>query len=99
MPSTSGTWRFVPSQHRALTTKEHMPLVMKNPGWTGARRFVKINDDGDGEKFLVIHEYENGDWQTSPEFRACMEQAIDWMGKNLDKTSTRERRVMQRMYD
>lgn len=76
-----------------------MPLVMKNPGWIGARRFVKINDEGDGEKFLVIHEYENPDWQTSPEFRACMEQAIDWMSKNLDKTSSRERRVMRRMYD
>jgi len=31
------------------------------------------------QKFLVIHEYENPDWQTSPEFRACMEHAIDWM--------------------
>jgi hypothetical protein len=76
-----------------------MPLVMKNPGWIGARRFVRINDAGDGEKFLVIHEYEHSDWQTSPEFRAATEQAIDWMGKNLDSTHTKERRVMQRMYD
>jgi len=78
--------------------EEHMPLVQKNPGWIGARRFEKVGE-GDGTKYLVVHEYENIDWQTSPEFRACMEQAIDWMGKNLDNTAVRERRVLQRMYD
>jgi len=77
--------------------EDHMPLVMKNPGWIGARRFEKINDAGDGTKYLVVHEYENPDWQTSPQFRACMEQAIEFMGKN--PTVARERRVLQRMYD
>jgi hypothetical protein len=47
----------------------------------------------------VVHEYDSSEWQTSPEFRACMEQAIDFMGKNFDNTAVRERRVLQRMYD
>ena len=78
---------------------EHIPLVKKNPGWTGCRRFEKINEGGDGTKYLVVHEYEHPDFQTSPEMRASMEQAIDWMGKNLDSTGVRERRVLQRMFD
>ena len=73
--------------------------MQKNPGWVGARRFEKVDESGDGTKYLVIHKYKHSDWQTSPELRACMEQAIDWMGKNLDKTAVRERRVLQRMYD
>jgi hypothetical protein len=79
--------------------ESHLPLVQRVPGWIGARRFEKINESGDGTKYLVVHEYENGDWQTGPEFRAAMEQAIDWMGKNLDETAVKERRVLQRMYD
>jgi hypothetical protein len=79
--------------------EEHMPLVQKIPGWIGARTFEKITEGGDGTKFLVVHEYENPDWQTGPEFRAAMEQAIEWHGKNLDKSAVRERRVLQRMYD
>jgi hypothetical protein len=43
-----------------------------------------------------VHEYEDSEWQTSPEFRACMEQAIDFMG-TFDGTAVRERRVLQRM--
>ena len=79
--------------------EEHIPLVKKNPGWIGCRRFVKADPSLDGTTFLVVHEYENTDFQTSPEMRACMEQAIDWMGKNLDKDIVRERRVMRRLYD
>jgi len=77
--------------------EEHIPLVKKNPGWLGARRWEKTA--GDGPNFLVIHEYEHSDWQTSPQFRAASEQAIEWMGKNLDSTAVKERRVLQRMYD
>jgi hypothetical protein len=76
----------------------HLPLMSKSPGWIGARRFEKLNEGGDGTKYLVVHEYENADWQTSPEFRACMEQTIDWMGKNLDDRAVSERRVLQLMY-
>jgi hypothetical protein len=77
--------------------EEHIPFVQRNKGWIGCRRFEKIG--GDGPTYLVVHEYENSDWQTSPEFRACMEQAIDFMGKTFDNTAVRERRVLQRMYD
>ena len=71
--------------------------MQKVPGWIGARRFEKVA--ADGTTYLVVHEYENADWQTGPEFRAAMEQGIDWMGKNLDSTAVKERRVLQRMYN
>jgi hypothetical protein len=78
--------------------EDHMPLVQKNPGWIGARRFERAAE-GDGTKYLIVHEYESLDFQTSPEFRACMEQAIEWFGKKIDSSVVRERRVFQRMYD
>lgn len=74
-----------------------MPLVIKSRGWIRARSFERVHE-GEDDDFLVVHKFENPDWQTSPEFCACMERAIDWMGKNLDEIAVKERRILQRLY-
>lgn len=37
---------------------------------------------------------ESLDWRASPEFHACIEDEIDWMGKNLDEAAVMERRIL-----
>ncbi|KDN52415.1 hypothetical protein K437DRAFT_220580 [Tilletiaria anomala UBC 951] len=89
---------------------EHVPMLMKVPGWKRTRRFVLIdafingklagkeNEDGKSvPTCLGLHEYENNDFASTPEYKAALN--TEWrrkvMGQDDKNVKARERRVMK----
>jgi hypothetical protein len=71
--------------------EEHMPLLLKVPGWRRIRRFEQI--EGTGPRFLALHELESLAVFETEEYRAATN--TPWRDRIIPAISRRERNLFK----
>ncbi|MBI3965787.1 MAG: hypothetical protein HY329_09145 [Chloroflexi bacterium] len=61
----------------AWYAEEHMPMLLKVPGWLRIRRFELL--DGQGPRYLALHELANLDVFQIPDYKASI--STPWRGR------------------
>jgi len=76
----------------AWYAEEHIPMLLKVPGWRRIRRFRLIRAlDGPGPGFLSVHELAGPEVLEDPDYRAAV--STPWRDRVVASALRRERRV------
>jgi hypothetical protein len=73
--------------------EEHIPMLLKVPGWRRARLFEQV--EGSGPAFCALHELEKPDVFEGPEYEATR---TPWREKVIGGTSRRERHLWKLLH-
>jgi len=71
--------------------EEHSPMLMAAPGWRRIRRFEQV--DGNGPRFMALHELDSLDGYRSPEYAAAL--ATPWRIRTTNAVVRRERFIFE----
>lgn len=85
----------------ARYNEEHMELLSKIPGWKRGRRYKLVEYKQRGElvahkpvsKYLAIHELDNNDFLTTPEFKHAT--STEWRNRIMEIAVRREARTFE----
>jgi hypothetical protein len=78
-------------EYHAWYLEEHIPMLMEVPGWRRARRFEQV--EGNGLRFLALHELESLDVFEHDAYKACI--STPWRLKMRDAITRRQRLVFE----
>lgn len=71
--------------------EEHIPLLLKVPGWRRIRRFEQV--EGSGPRFLALHELESPAVFDTPQYQAATN--THWKERALGPVTRRERHLFK----
>jgi hypothetical protein len=81
------------ADYHAWYLEEHVPMLMKVPGWRRIRRFEPAEGEGAQGSYLALHEIESLDVFQSDEFKAAV--GTPWRDRVLTYVTRRERLVFE----
>jgi hypothetical protein len=71
--------------------EEHSPMLMAAPGWRRIRRYEQL--DGNGPRFMALHELDSLDGYQSDEYKAAL--ATPWRIRTTNAVVRRERYIFE----
>jgi len=85
--------------------EEHVPMLMKIPGWLRSRRYILLEEGTTGAlkesadvmkkppKFMAIHEFTTADYLTTPEGKAAV--STPWREEVMKKVKAYDKRTLK----